>query len=216
MKTDDLIRALATGFDAARPVPRHSAARRLVPAVAAAAVLAVPLMAWRLGVNPGLADAAGLPMFWVKLGFVLSVLLASAWLTARLSLPGVAPGRAWLALWLPPVLLGALALAVVVAAAPAQRMPLVLGSTWRACPWNIALLSLPALACVLVALRGLAPTRLRVAGAAGGLLAGATGASVYVLHCPELAPPFIAVWYVLGMLLPAAAGALLGPRLLRW
>jgi hypothetical protein len=28
--------------------------------------------------------------------------------------------------------------------------------------------------------------------------------------------PFIGVWYLLGMLIPSAVGALLGPRLLRW
>jgi hypothetical protein len=27
---------------------------------------------------------------------------------------------------------------------------------------------------------------------------------------------FLGLWYVIGMLIPAAAGALLGPRLLRW
>ena len=42
------------------------------------------------------------------------------------------------------------------------------------------------------------------------------GALVYTLHCPEMEAPFLAVWYLLGMLIPAAAGALLGPRLLRW
>jgi hypothetical protein len=31
-----------------------------------------------------------------------------------------------------------------------------------------------------------------------------------------MAAPFIGFWYLLGMLIPAAAGALLGPRLLRW
>ncbi|MEO7319453.1 MAG: NrsF family protein, partial [Chthoniobacteraceae bacterium] len=33
---------------------------------------------------------------------------------------------------------------------------------------------------------------------------------------PEMEASFIGVWYVAGMLLPAAAGALLGPVLLRW
>ena len=36
------------------------------------------------------------------------------------------------------------------------------------------------------------------------------------LHCPEMAAPFVAVWYLLGMLIPAAVGALIGKRLLRW
>ena len=48
------------------------------------------------------------------------------------------------------------------------------------------------------------------------MLAGAIGALVYLLYCPEMAPPFLLVWYTLGMLLPAALGALVGPRVLRW
>ena len=35
-------------------------------------------------------------------------------------------------------------------------------------------------------------------------------------HCVELTAPFLAVWYVSGIALPVLAGAVLGPRLLRW
>ena len=77
-------------------------------------------------------------------------------------------------------------------------------------------LSLPLFASTLWALKGLAPTRLALAGASAGLLSGALGALVYSLHCPESAAPFLAVWYVLGIAIPTLAGALLGPRVLRW
>ena len=49
-----------------------------------------------------------------------------------------------------------------------------------------------------------------------GLLAGAGGALIYSLHCVEMAAPFIGVWYVLGMSIPAAVGAVIGPSVLRW
>jgi hypothetical protein len=65
-------------------------------------------------------------------------------------------------------------------------------------------------------MKGLAPTRLRLAGAAMGFAAGAMGALVYSVHCPELAAPFLGFWYLLGMLIPTAIGMALGPRLLRW
>jgi hypothetical protein len=65
-------------------------------------------------------------------------------------------------------------------------------------------------------MRSAAPTRPAVAGAAAGLLAGGLGATVYTLHCPELAAPFIGVWYVLGMAIPAAIGAVAGWFLPRW
>ena len=47
-------------------------------------------------------------------------------------------------------------------------------------------------------------------------MAGGAGAAVYALHCPELAAPFLAVWYVAGIALPVLVGAAIGPRLLRW
>jgi len=57
---------------------------------------------------------------------------------------------------------------------------------------------------------------LRLAGAAAGLFSGALGAFVYALHCPELSPAFIGTWYVLGIAIPTALGALTAPRSLRW
>ncbi len=80
----------------------------------------------------------------------------------------------------------------------------------------MALLSLPVFAGTLWAMRGLAPVQPVRAGAAAGLLAGAVGALIYALHCPEMEAPFLGSWYLLGMLIPGAAGAALGPRLLRW
>ncbi len=99
---------------------------------------------------------------------------------------------------------------------PARRGEMMLGETWATCPTNIAMLSAPVFVASLWALRDWAPTRLRLAGAAAGLAAGATGAAVYTLHCPELAAPFLGIWYALGMLIPTALGALIGPRVLRW
>jgi hypothetical protein len=101
-------------------------------------------------------------------------------------------------------------------AGPGQRVQLIQGETWQICPLLIALLSVPALASVFWGIRGLAPTRLRLTGACGGLLAGAMATAVYCLHCPEMQVPFWGLWYSAGMLLPAVAGAMLGPRLLRW
>jgi hypothetical protein len=93
---------------------------------------------------------------------------------------------------------------------------LLFGDTWTKCLVAIPMLSVPGLAAVLWAMRGLAPTRLASAGAAAGLLAGAIAAVAYSLYCPELAAPFVAVWYLLGIVAVAALGALLGPRVLRW
>jgi hypothetical protein len=39
---------------------------------------------------------------------------------------------------------------------------------------------------------------------------------VYGLHCPELATPFLGVWYVIGVLIPTLVGMAIGPKVLRW
>ncbi|HTE14824.1 MAG TPA: DUF1109 domain-containing protein, partial [Burkholderiales bacterium] len=105
---------------------------------------------------------------------------------------------------------------VLLGAASTARNALVFGASWNVCPIYIASLSVPAFIAVLWAMKGLAPTRLAVAGAAAGLLSGALGALIYAFHCPEMAAPFLGIWYLLGMLIPATAGAVLGPLLLRW
>lgn len=213
MRTDELIQLLAAD---ARPAPSQSIERRLALAALAGLGGAGVLLAWRFGVRPDLAQALALPMFWGKLAFAGALAAAGLALLRRLSRPGLAAGRA--ARWLPVPLLamGVLALVALLQAAPGERVPLVLGQTWRTCPFNIALLSAPAFAASFWALRGGAPTRLAWAGAGAGLLAGALATLVYALHCPEMAPPFLAVWYVAGMAIPTVLGALAGPRWLRW
>jgi hypothetical protein len=213
MKTDDLIRSLAAGAEAVDPqAPR----RRLLAAAAAGIALAVPLMIGLLGVNPRLAQAATLPMFWVKLAFVAAVAAAAFAVALKLSRPGAPVRRTGVALAIPFAVMWLLAAAAIVVAAPGDRDALLFGSTWSACPMNIALLSAPVLLLSMWAMRAAAPTRPGMAGAAAGLLAGGLGATVYTLHCPELAAPFLGVWYVLGMSIPAAMGAAIGRSLLRW
>lgn len=213
MRTDELIELLAAD---AKPQAQPSVELRLAVAalagIAGAAVLMVPLF----GIRSDLAAALALPMFWGKLAFAGTLAVAGLALLRRMGRPGVAAGRAALWLAVPPLVLWALALVALSQAAPAERLPLILGSTWRTCPFNIALLSVPAFITGFWALKGAAPTRLAWAGAGAGLLAGALSTLVYALHCPEMATPFLAVWYLAGMALPTAAGALLGPRWLRW
>ena len=197
-----------------------AAARRLAPLLGRALTVGVAASAALLlagyGLRPDLPALLALPMFWLKLGVPLAIALAGAQLLRRLARPGVPAGRAWWGVALPVLLLWAVAAAQWLAVAPAERAPLLWGQTWRGCLASIGLLALPVALAALAVLRQMAPTRPRWAGAAAGTLAGGAGAGLYALHCPELAAPFLAVWYVGGMALPALAGALLGPRLLRW
>jgi len=198
------------------PVARGAVGRRYGVAFAAGAVGAMLLMLAFLGVRPDLAEAARDSMFWVKLALPVVLLAAALVASTRLARPGARVGYAAEAVLVPIVAIWALAGVALFAAAPGERMALVMGKTWTSCPFSIAFLSVPAFAAAFWAMKGLAPTRPAVAGAFSGLLAGAVGAAVYCLHCPEMAPPFLGTWYLLGMAMPAIAGAMLGPRLLRW
>jgi hypothetical protein len=213
MKTDDLIKLLAADT---LPVQRRAAPRRLALALVAGLPLAAAIMLVDYGVRRDIAQAMLLPMFWMKLMFP-AVIGAGAFVALqRLARPGVRAGASWLGIAVPVLLLWLLAGAVLATAPAETRAELVLGQTWRSCSASIAWISLPVFVAVLLALRSLAPTRPAWAGACAGALAGGAGAAVYALHCPELQAPFLAVWYVLGMAVPVAVGALLGPRVLRW
>lgn len=216
MKTDMLIMMLANG---PRAPSRAAVGRRLGTGVTFGVAAAVLLLVFAV---PGgvpvqaLVARLAMPVFWAKLALPASMTVAGIAVLARLSQPGVPTRRAWKLLCVPIVLVWLAALVVLAGAPAPMREALILGHTWRACLTHIAQLSIPGFAALLIAMRGLAPTRPAIAGAAAGLLAGAIGALAYCLRCPEMEPPFWATWYLLGMSAPALAGALVGPRAMRW
>ena len=213
MRTDELVDLLACNVEVVAP---DSGARRFAWALGAGALGAALLMAATLGVNPALAAYVQQPTFWLKVVFVAALAAIGLVMAQRLSRPGarLAPMPAVLAM---PVLAMWMIGAAALLSAPAEaRAGAFFGQTWAVCPLLVAMLAAPVFAGVIWAMKGLAPTRLRLAGAAAGFLSGAVGALVYCLHCPELAPSFIAFWYLLGMLIPTVVGAALGSRLLQW
>jgi hypothetical protein len=213
MKTDALIAMLSRGpVDADPGAPGLRLAAATVPGLA----LATLAMLLVLGPRPDLARAVTQAMFWLKLGLPLALAAAAFVAASRLARPGdraTGAARVGAALL---VVLWAAAVAVVIAAPGERRLAIVLGTSAWPCVIAIAALSLPLLCAAFAALRSLAPTRPREAGWAAGALAGGLAASVYAVHCTETTLPFLALWYVLGMAVPAFVGAALGPSLLRW
>jgi hypothetical protein len=213
MKTEELIAALAAD---ARPVQRGALRSRLALASLIASGLAVAIVLVWLGMRPDIHIAMRKAAFWIKAGYTLALAACGFSLSLRMGRPGARPG---LALALAPAVFAALAVlaAAELLLAPAGlRMNDLMGDSWRVCPFLIVIISAPVFAGVIWALRGMAPTKLRAAGAAAGLLAGGVGATVYGLHCQEMSAAFVVTWYSLGVAACVAIGAVLGPRLLRW
>lgn len=211
MKTDDLIDHIAM-LPVARLSPRASLVRGLLIGLVVSTTV---MLAW-LGLRPDLANAMLTTAFWVKLAYAAAVAAIVFPTTLVLSRPtGATNGKFWF-LGLPFALLAGLAVLQLGSASPAERVHLLLGHSAQVCSAYIAVLSVPVLAGLLVAFRGLAPTKPIAAGLSAGFLAGALGTLVYAFHCDESAAPFVVVWYTLGMAVVGVLGGLLGRALLRW
>lgn len=213
MKTDDLIEQLAASL---QPVSPYATARRFTGLIGIALLAAFVLVTIVFGIRADLMHVFPTTDFLIKLSMPVAVAVASSWALYRLGHPGMRINFAIKACVAPVVLLWVTAVWVLQAASQTQQASMIWGATWRSCPLNIALMATPILLATFVFLKGLAPTNLRLAGATAGWFSGALAAVFYSLHCPEMAIPFIALWYVLGMCIPTAIGAMLGPRLLKW
>ena len=213
MNTDELVQFLATHFEPAQ-------SRRMWPRIAltggGGGLLALGLMLVFQGLRPDVASAVFTGPFWMKLAFPALLVLGCSVALNSIARPGAPLSGLWRWLVAPVLAVWAVAGVELYGAMPGDRSALVMGVSWAACVGSVALLSLPVLVALFWVMRQLAPTRLAVAGACAGLLAGAVGALAYALHCPETSASFLGLWYVLGMAMPLAVGALLGPRLLRW
>lgn len=213
MKTDDLIANLAADVP---PVPRHALSRRLVVGLVLGALVTLLAVGAGLGFRPDLWLAMHGAMFWIKWLYTGSLALCASLATLRLARPDAGmTGWLWMAC-LPVLGLVAISVEELASVPSSQWLAMWLGASWKVCSTNVFLLSVPIFAGLLWSFRRLAPTRLRLAGATAGLTAGAWGATLYCLHCPESSAIFVLTWYTLGMVLAAFAGAMLGPRLLRW
>jgi hypothetical protein len=93
---------------------------------------------------------------------------------------------------------------------------MVMGDQWLECLLSIPIIAIVPFAAFVWAVRRAAPTNLVRAGAFSGLVAGGVSAIAYALHCTDDLLPFVALWYGGTIVLCTLAGAILGPRLLRW
>ena len=210
---NDIIDDLVADLTPAEPARPNAT---MIAGLGVAALISILGVVMVLGPRPDLMLAIQTANFWIKF-MVMALLAACAWpVLLRLARPGSSPG---LGLAIAAFVAGGLIVAggVNLLLAPAsERMYVLLGHSWSSCLWKVALTSIPLFAGTIIALRRMAPTRLRQAGFAAGLVAGGVGAAIYSISCTEQSLTFVASWYLLAVALVAAAGALLGPRLLRW
>jgi hypothetical protein len=213
MNTEQLIRSLAGDVHA---VPRRALVRRIGVGIAGGAVVSLLLVLALLGIRPDLHAAMLGFSFWMKWTYTASLGVGAVLAVLRLSRPTPSSLRGFWLLGIPVLLLAGIGIGELASTPSREWLAMWLGHSWKVCPWLVLTLSMPIFIGLLWSFRRLAPTRLRAAGAAAGLAAGAWAATIYCLHCPEVSAIFVLTWYSLGILLAAGLGALIGPRLLRW
>jgi hypothetical protein len=213
MKTNDLVDLLSTNLE---PVDRGSVVRALCLALVAGMVVTLGIALVGLGVRSDLTTARALGFLAVKLSFAIGIVgLALAYLT-RLARPG-AKSRTPAFLVAVPFLVIVLLAATSLGRAPSSHWDrMIVGDQWLECLVSIPIIAIVPFAVSIWAARRAAPTDLARTGAIVGLAAGGVSAMAYALHCTDDSVPFVAVWYGGTIVLCTLAGAILGPRLLRW
>jgi hypothetical protein len=210
MRTEQLIAALVADRAARRPL-----ARSLGLALVGGGVVSLAIFFLELGVRADIEPALATWRFDLKVAMVLLGLALAFGLCLDCARPDMPrhPLRRLLPLL---VVLGG-AVAIELASVPASSWGTrLVGTNSMICLPMVPILSLAPLAAALLILRLGAPASPALAGAAAGLVAALSGASLYAFHCFDDSPLFVATWYTLAALPVVAIGALLGHRLLRW
>ncbi|GIQ78695.1 NrsF family protein [Bradyrhizobium sp. RD5-C2] len=213
MKTDELIAALSNNVE---PVDRRLVGRTVAIALGLGLVAALGLVFAGLGVRADLATPRAVIFLSLKLAFALGTVGAASVYLTRLARPA---GERKISLGLAALPFGVIMLlaAISLGRAPSSHWDrMVMGDQWLECLISVPIIAIVPFAVVIWAVRKAAPTNLVQAGAFAGLVAGGVSAVGYALHCTDDSLPFVALWYGGTIVLCTLAGALLGPRLLRW
>ncbi len=213
MKTNELISMLSSQVD---PVDTGEVVRSVRIAIligAAASLLAVVFV---LGVRTDLNEMHAQVFLIAKLTFSLSVVILASHYLVKYVRPG-GEFQVQFVLTVLPFFAVMIIAAISLATAPQSHWKtMVFGSYWLECLIAIPTVAVVPFAAIMAAVRLAAPTDLVRTGALAGLVAGGVSATAYALHCMDDQLPFIALWYGGTIVLCTIAGAVLGPKLLRW
>jgi hypothetical protein len=213
MKTEDLITMLATNVES---VDHRQLKRTVGVAIMVGAAVALGAMLLLFGVRADLNATGAVLFLLLKLAFMVALLVPASVYLLRLARPG-GERRTPMAVVAAPFIAIILLAAISLAFAPTTHWDdMIVGDRWLECFLSIPIIAIAPFATIIWALRRAAPTEPVRAGALGGLIAGAASATGYALHCMDDSLPFVALWYGGTIAICTAAGALLGPRLLRW
>ena len=213
MTIEFLIKSLSADV---RPVPRNAMDKRLLIAAAIGALFAAAVFFTSPFPAGNLAAHADRMPFLIKTSYSGVIALGAFLMSRHLLSPEAKPERAFLLASAPVLMLAALAVIELANAPRSDWASKIHGHNIFACVSIISALAIPILASLFVGARAFAPTSVRAVGATLGVTAAALGSCIYAVNCIESSSTFVFLWYSFAMLIMAAVGAMLAPRLLRW
>ena len=213
MKTDELVAALSRHVE---PVDRGLIRRSVGLALVGALILALSLMAVSLGLRADFMTAHAAVFLVGKVAFAIAIVGVALFYLLQLARPG--GEHKVTSLWpVAPFAAATILAAVSLAFSPSSHWNgMILDDEWLECVLSIPIIAIVPFAVLVWAVRKAAPTDLVRTGAFTGLVAGGVSALAYALHCTGDSAPFVAIWYGGTIVLCTVAGAVLGPKLLRW
>ncbi|MDR3496942.1 MAG: DUF1109 domain-containing protein [Ancalomicrobiaceae bacterium] len=213
MDTDQLIDRLVADH---RPVDPRWIERASLMAALAALGVAIVLVATIIGFRSDIPAAVMEGRIVAKYGFVILSSLVAGLVYCRMARPGRQLKFIGLAYLLPLGFIGAAAGLAASGQGLADIGLKIADPNWRFC-----LIFVPSFAIIpfflfAAVLKRAAPTDLKGAGFAAGILATSVVSLAYASHCPADSPLFVTVWYPLAYLIGGLAGRTVAPRVLRW
>lgn len=213
MKTNQLITLLSTNVDT---VEAGRLGKIVTWALAIGGLVAFCTMVATVGFRADLGSSSSLIFLALKLLFSLSLLGIGARLLVKAMRPGRDLRKPFRLIVLPFMATIVVAIVLLALGHSASWMSLPPKAMWAGPLVCIPLFANAPLGLLIWALRKGAPTNLRGTETIAGVVAGATGASVYAFSCPVDSVPFVALWYGAAIAFCAVIGAMIGPRFLRW
>jgi hypothetical protein len=126
MRTSDLILRLTNNLT---PIESNFSSKRLNRALSVGMASSTVLLVVLYGIRSDMPELLLTTMFWVRLAFPVTTLIAALNLAGRLGRPGAPVRLAWLAVTLPFITMLLAATFMVFATPPGYRLQLMLGTT---------------------------------------------------------------------------------------
>ena len=195
---------------------RHEATYRMAIGLALGAAGAGALLILVNGfVGPGAQGSEFDTPVW-KIAYSVALAVSALVVTMQFAAPETRANRRHLLAFVPVAMMAMIAMTELFSSPPETWLRLMFGYGVTSCVTTIFIISPPIFVSMFWSFRRFAATDYKAAGAAIGALSGAIAGALYAAVSGDTPACFVFIWYSVSVAATTFAGALAGPRFLRW